>query len=237
MRLPPENIDTGNTGTILDTQSYAWVLLDWVFNRLSNDPFFVNFTVARISSALPVEVWNQVPFLGVFLTDEPLTPDSAINQTTVRFAHSVQIGFQIILRNNDSDKLLKDLDAVSWFILRTLLRDSDLTNMFDNASGAAFEGFTSGRVSKPRYGLSGSKNETPVAERVVSLTFRFVTIWAPYGFDDLDQIVVTTAFPIGGTAQEQAAVEQVTLVYDFTEQTVTRKAFGRATSIGRAQGV
>jgi hypothetical protein len=220
MRIPPEDVNTGNTGAIFDTQSYAWVLLDWIFNRLANDPFFVNFTVTRIASALPVELWNQVPFLGVFLNDEPLTPDGAINETAIAFRHSVQIGFQIILRNNDSVKLLQDIDAVSWFILRTLLRDNALTNMADTGSGVAFEGVSRGRISRPRYGMSGSSNTTPVAERVVDLTFQFVNDWGPYGFPDFERMTVTTAFPIGGTPAEQAAVQQVKMVYEFNPDSV-----------------
>jgi hypothetical protein len=220
MQFPPEDPNTGNTGTILDTQSYAWILLDWIFNQLAPNPFFANFTVKRISSALPVELWSQVPFLGVFLNDEPLTPDDAINETVVCLTHTVQIGFQIILRNNDSVQLLKDIDATSWFILRTLLRMDTLTNMFDTGSGVTLDGLPRGRVSKPRYGLAGSKNETPVAERVVDLTFRFKTMWEPYGFDDLQRITVTTAFPIGGTEAEQAAIDQVKIVYEFNPDSV-----------------
>jgi hypothetical protein len=220
MRPPLEDINTGNTGTIFDTQSYAWVLLDWIFNQLSTDPFFVNFAVKRISSALPVELWSQVPFLGIFINDEPLSPVGYINESTIRFTHNVQIGFQTILRNNDSVQLLQDLDGVSWFIMRKLFRLDPLTNMFDTGSGVALKGIARGRVSKPRYGLSGSKNETPVAERVLDLTFQFESEWYPYGFDDLQRITVTTAFPIGGTTEEQTAVEQVKIVYEFNPDSV-----------------
>jgi hypothetical protein len=132
----------------------------------------------------------------------------------------VQIGFQTILRNNDSAQLLQDLDSVSWYIMRKLFRLDALTNMFDTGSGVALKGIPRGRVSKPRYGLTGSKNETPVAERVLDLTFQFESEWYPYGFDDLQRITVTTAFPIGGTSEEQAAIEQVTIVYEFNPDSV-----------------
>jgi hypothetical protein len=215
MRQPAENIDTGNTGTIFDTQSYAWVLLDWIYNQLTADPFFAYFTVTRISSALPIELWSQVPFLGVFATDEPLTPVGDFDEGAIRFTHNVQIGFQIILRNNDPAKLLQDIDSVSWYIMRKLFRLNRLTNAFDTGSGVALKGIPRGRVSRVRYGMSGSKNETPVAERVLDLTFQFESEWYPYGFDDLKEITVTTAFPIGGTAEEQAAIQQVKMVYEF----------------------
>ena len=210
-----EDTQTGDTGTIFDTQSYAWVLHDWIFNYLATDPFFAHFTVRRASQALPVEAWSQVPFLGVFLTDEPLTPAGDINMTDIKFTHNVQIGFQIILRNNDSDQLLKDIDAASWHLIRTLLREDALTNMFNPASGVALKGLPRGKISKLRYGLNGSKNETPIAERVVDLVFQFESEWYPYGFDDLQRITMTTAFPIGGTPEEQQAVQQVKIVYEF----------------------
>jgi hypothetical protein len=220
MRPPLENPDTGDTGTIFDTQSYAWVLLDWIYTQLTSDPFFANFTVTRISSALPVEVWNQVPFLGVFMTDEPLSPAGDIDETTIRFVHTVQIGFQIILRNNDSVQLMKDVDAVSWYIMRKLFRLDALTNMFDTGSGVALKGIPRGRVSKLRYGMAASRNETPVAERVLDLVFQFESEWYPYGFDDLERITVTTAFPIGGTEAEQEAIQQVKMVYEFNPDSV-----------------
>jgi hypothetical protein len=218
--MPAEDIETGDTGSVFDTQSYAWVLLDWIFNQLAADPFFANFTVKRISSALPVELWSQVPFLGVFSTDEPLTPVGDFDETTIRFTHNVQIGFQIILRNNDSVKLLQDVDCVSWHIMRKLFRLDQLTNAFDTGSSVALKGIPRGRVSRVRYGMSGSKNETPVAERVLDLTFQFESEWYPYGFDDLQRITVTTAFPIGGTEAEQAAVQQVKIVYEFNPDSV-----------------
>jgi hypothetical protein len=220
MRPPLESPITGDTGTIFDTQSYAWVLLDWIFQQLEADPFFAYFNTKRISAALPVELWSQVPFLGVFATDEPLSPVGDIDETTIRFTHNVQIGFQIILRNNDPVQLIKDIDAVSWHIMRTLFRLDALTNMFDTGSGVALKGIPRGRVSKLRYGMAGSKNETPIAERVVDLTFQFESEWYPYGFDDLQRITVTTTFPIGGTPQEQAAIQQVKMVYEFNPDSV-----------------
>jgi len=220
MRPPLENIDTGQTGTIFDTQSYSWVLLDWIFTWLAADPFFTNFAVKRIASALPVEVWNQVPFLGVFALDEPLTPAGEINETTIKFTHNLQIGFQIILRNNDSAQLIKDIDAVSWHIMRTLFRLDALTNMFDTGSGVTLNGLPRGRVSKLRYGLSGNKNENPIAERVLDIVFQYVSEWSPYGFDDLERITVRTGFPIGGTDAERDAVQQVTMVYEFNPDSV-----------------
>ena len=209
--------DTGNTGDLTDTQSYAWIILDWIFTTLKDDPFFENFGVTRISRALPVEAWSQVPFLGVFLGDETMTPDGDPNQGPIRFIHNVPISFQMILRNNDPQILLRDLDRTSWYVMRTLLRSDDLTNHFDTMlpGGTAFEGITRGRI-RDRWGLTGSKNETPVGERQLDLTFMFGTNWAPYGFPDLERIDVTTGFPgPGSTPEERQQITQVRMVYLF----------------------
>ena len=213
-----EDIDTGLAGNITDTQSYSWVLLDWIFSELSAEPFFANFKIMRITSDLPTEAWSQVPFLGVYTIDEPLTPDGDYNMGNVRFTHDFTIGIQIILANNDGPKLQKDLDTAKWFVLKTLLRKDELTNRFDTdiPGAVAFNGFPRGRIQPARYGMSGAKNETPVGEQRLMLCFRFVTHWDPYGFPDLNRIDVTTGFPgPGSTPEERAAIEQVKMVYLF----------------------
>jgi len=215
-----ENIDTGLTGGITDTQSYAWVLLDWIFSSLSAEPFFANFKVVRITSELPIQAWSQVPFLGVYIVDEPLTPDGDYNQGAVRFTHDLTIGFQIILRNNDGAQLQKDLDAAKWFVMKNLLRKDELTNRFGpiGPDKVGFDGFPRGRVQPPRWAMTGAKNETPVGEQRLSFVFRFKSWWEPYGFPDLDRIDVTTGFPgPGSTPEEQAAIEQVKMVYLFDQ--------------------
>ena len=59
------DIDTGNAGDETDIQSYAYIIWEWIYGRLRNDPFFENFVVRRATAALPVELWSQVPYLGI----------------------------------------------------------------------------------------------------------------------------------------------------------------------------
>lgn len=220
----PPDMDTGDAGDETDIQSYAWILWDWIYERLASDPFFVNFVVRRSTSALPIEAWSQVPFLGVYLIEDPLTAPGGIhNQGPIGLSHNVKVGFQFVLRNNDSTALLRDLDRVKWFIFRTLLRDDRLTNRFDTQlkGGTAFNGISGGRVRQPRWGLTGQKNETPVGEQQIELSFQFETVWYPYGFDDLERIDVTTGFPgPGSTPEEREQVQQVRMVYLFDPDSV-----------------
>jgi hypothetical protein len=220
-----EDIDTGYVGgdvaSASDTNSYSWIILDWIFSTLSADPFFANFTFKRIAAALPVELWSQVPFLGVFLGRERQSPDGMLNQSEIRLRHHVPIGFQIILRNNDPVQLLKDLDATYWHIVRTLLRNDDFTNRFNSKlpDHVGFDGVELGGVSHI-WGRVASQNESPVGQIRWDITLQFGSAWYPYGFDDLERITVRTAFPIGGTDAERQAVQQVTMVYDFNPDSV-----------------
>lgn len=212
------DIDTGNAGDITDVQTYGYILHQFIYDTVTSDPFFANFTVRRATGALPVELWSQVPYLGIYALEEPLTPDGALNQGEIRLTHIVPIGFQFILRNNDPNILLRDLDRVKQYLLRLLLRMDELTNRFDTAleGGVAFNGIARGRIRTPRWGLTGSKNETPVGEQELELSFSFATAWYPFGFPDLERITVITGFPgPGSTPEERQQIQQVKMVYKF----------------------
>ena len=224
MRQKPPSEETGNAGDETDIQSYSYIIWRWIFDRLAADPFFVNFVVMKTTSALPIELWNQVPFLGVYMMeDAPKAPGGVFNQTPIAFSHNIRVGYQFILRNNDTDTLIRDLDRVKWYILRTLLRDDDLTNRFDTklAGGTAFNGITEMRIRQPRWGLAGSKNETPIGEQTIEMSFQFDTLWYPFGFVDLERIDVTTGFPgPGSTPEERQQIQQARMVYLFTPDSV-----------------
>lgn len=218
------DINTGNAGDETDIQSYAYIIWEWLFQRLANDPFFANFAVTRATTALPVELWNQVPYLGVYLMEDPAKAVGGTwNETDIKFSHTIRVGFQYILRNNDSRILIRDLDRVKQFIFRTITRDDDFTNRFMTklAGGTAINGFPDVRVRTPRWGLAGSKNEMPIGEQVMEMVMQYDTSWYPYGFDDLERIDVTTGFPgPGSTPEERQQIEQVRMVYLFNPDSV-----------------
>lgn len=218
------DIDTGLAGDDTDIQSYSYIIWKWIYDRLATDPFFANFAVLRSTSALPMEAWSQAPFLGVYMMDEnPRPPGGIFNQSHIAFSHVVKVGFQYILSNNNTDTLIRDLDRVKWHILRAILRDDRLTNRFDTEleGGTAFNGISEMRIRQPRWGMSGSKNETPIGEQAIEMSFQFETTWYPFGFDELERIDVTTGFPgPGSTPEERAAIQQVKMVYLFTPDSV-----------------
>jgi hypothetical protein len=208
------------TGGLSDTQSYPWIILNAIFDRLSTSSLFSAFTCKRISSALQIDAGLQTPFLGVFLTEEMNGPDGDLGTGDIRFVSNFAIGFQIVLKHNDPTAMLAQLDRAYWFVLNQLLRDNSLTNRFHTTlpDNVSFEGVARLRVRPDVWGLTGMRNETPVGERIFWLTYQLRTWFAPTDFPDLERITVTTAFPFGD--YQPGEIKQVKVVYEFTPDSV-----------------
>lgn len=218
MNVTPKDFPWTGTGGVSDTQSYSWILLNAIFDRLSTSSFFNGFVCKRISSALQIETDIHIPFLGVFLGEEILEPDGDLNAGDVRFINKVTIGIQIIVRNNNPTAMLQKLDQASWFVLNQILRDNTLMNRHKTTmpDGQYFrlEGIPRIRFRPDVWGLVGSQNETPIGERLFWLTYQFRTEWYPTDFDNLERITVTTAYP-PGDPDGQSKIQQVKVVYEF----------------------
>lgn len=209
------------TGGVTDTQSYSWVILNAIAERIFNSSFFSSFVCKRINRALPIEAGGpvQIPFLGIYLLEEGLGPDGDANHSEIRFIHTVPIGFQIVVKNNDPNVMLQILDQASHFIMNQLLRDDSFTsrwrtNLPDNVQ---FEAIPRGRI-RERWGVTGATNETPVGERQLELVFTFRTLWYPTEFPELERITVRTGFP--PESYELGETQQVTMVYEFNPDSV-----------------
>src|SRR5580765_3632840 len=218
----PKDFPWTGTGGVSDTQSYSWILLNAIFDRLSNSSVFANFPCKRLSSALPIESELHIPFLGVFLGEETMIPDGDLNAGDIRFINNVTIGIQICIKNNDPVAMMMKLDQLSWFILNQLFRDNTLMNRLKTTmpDGQFFrlEGIPRVRFRPDVWGLAGSMNEMPFGERLFWLTYQFRTEWYPTDFDDLERITVTTQFPVGD--YQPGEIQQVKVVYEFTPDSV-----------------
>jgi hypothetical protein len=222
---PPNNYQepfkwTGSGG-LSDTQSYAFIIHNAIFDRLSTSTFFQGFAVKRISEALPIEAGFQIPFLGVYEGEETLGPEGQFNAGEIRFTHTVNFGVQVVVKDNDPVACLTKLDQAYWFIMNRLWRDDTFTNRLFTTlpDNTRFEGVQ--RIKKrKRWGATGSKNETPVGILQLDIAIVFKTDFYPTEFPDLERITVTTAYPEGGTPEEIAAVQQVKIVYEFTPDSV-----------------
>jgi hypothetical protein len=223
MNVAPRDILWTGTGGVSDVQSYPWIILNGIYDRLAAASYFQGW-VKRITSALPIEAGLQIPFLGIFLTQDDGGPDGDGNAGDIRFSHNFTVGFQIVVKNNDSTAMLKTLDQAYWFAVNQLLHDNSLTNRLNTTlpDGVTIESYPRLRVRMPDvWGLAGiAKNETPFGERLFYLTMQLRTCFFPNVFPDLERISVTTAFPFGGDDAAQAAVEQIKIVYEFTPDSV-----------------
>ena len=208
------------TGGISDTQSYPWIVLNAVFDRLSTSSLFSAFNCKRIAAALQIDAGLQVPFLGVFLGEEQNVPDGELGTGDIRFISNFVIGVQIVLKNNDPAVMLAQLDRAYWFAVSQILRDNSLTNRLKTSlpDNVTLEGFPRIHVRPDVWGLTGARNETPVGERIFWMTYQLRTWFAPTDFPDLERITVTTAFPLGD--YEPGEIQQVKVVYEFNPDSV-----------------
>jgi len=188
------------TGGPEDTNSYSWLLLNAIFNRLSTSSLFAGFTVKRITRALPIEASYQLPAIGVYIGTETAVADGEFNASNIRFNHSVPIGIQIIVKNNDPVAMQQTLDQAKWFVINQLFRDNTLTNFYKpSLTGPSpsknfhVEGIPRLRIPSPEWGRD-AKLETPIGMQLIEATYQFGTSFNPTNFDDLKEIAVT-AYP------------------------------------------
>jgi hypothetical protein len=227
---PPEGFKWTGAGDITDFQSYAWIIHNAIYERLSTSTFFSGFAVKRISEALPIEAGFQIPFLGIFEGDELMVPEGQLNQGPIAFTHTINLGVQVVIQDNNHTTMLQRLDQAYWFIMNRLWRDDTFTNRIWTLmpGNVRFEGVARIRKKK-KWGVNASRNETPVGILTLDIQLPIKTEWAPTEFADLEMITVTTAYP---SVAEQSAVQQVKAVYVFTPQAKGATNGERATNGG-----
>jgi len=195
------DVPWNGTGGPSDTNSYPFLLLNAIYNRLSTSSLFQGFTVKRITNALPIEANYQLPFIGIYRGDEvatePTNRESRIGD--IKFNHTVPIGIQIVVKDNDPVAMQQTLDQAMWFVLNQVFRDNTLTNFYKTGIvTTTFKDpmqfyFSRLRIPKPIWGRE-SKNETPLGMQLIEITVQFETDFSPNVFPDLKEISVK-AFP------------------------------------------
>ena len=189
--------------TISEVQSWSFIIRDMFFDKLVAAPFFGSFT-ARKSRALQITTAN-IPYLGVYIVSEDMTPDGDLNAGEIRFIHQLKIGFSVMIVNNDPVACEAKLDQAFLTIMNTLWRDPYLTNLIDtraypggvgNPDNARIEGVSRG-TRRHVYGNAGLNNETPIGELQYEVTVRYGADYAPIITDNLLQIGVRTVVEDG----------------------------------------
>jgi hypothetical protein len=215
---------------ITDTQSYSHVIRNVLFDALAGDPFFVSYTCRK--NKMLVARPEYLPYLGVYIIDETMTPDGDGNAGEVRFIHATRIGFSVMQAMNDQDALEAGLDAAFWRIMNRLWPDEYILNLLDttkpgtpptqNPDNTRIESIERG-MRRYVWGNASLNNETPLGEMQYDITCRHRTYWSPVIPDDLLTIDMKTGIKPGDTQAEMDQRQQLHAVYQFDPSSFAAK--------------
>jgi hypothetical protein len=213
---------------VVTTQSYSYTIRNIFFDALKNDPFFAGYTM-RKTVMLPVQA-NLLPYLGVYIADETMTPDGDANATTIKFSHTLRVGFSAIVAHSNQDQAEVEIDQIFWHIMNRLWCDQEIMNLLDatnpaignNPDNVRIESLVRGQ-RRHVFGNAGHNNETPIAELRYDVSVFYRTLWWPEITDTLDTIDVKTGIKLGDTQAEMDQRYQEHVTYDFTQ---TKKGKG-----------
>ena len=212
--------------TVTTTQSYSLVIRDMFFDAVLRQPFFQSGWTKRKCKQLSVQP-QQIPYLGIYLIDETMTPDGDLNAGEIRFVHTLRLGFSVIIKNNDPVASERKLDEAFWSIMTGLWTDPYIMNWLDshnphtgygNPDNVLVEGIQRG-TRKHIWGTTSLDNELPIAELQYDVSAVYRTYWPPVIVDDLERINVQTV-PLAhdGTIPPEDEVQRVFSEYDLTAE-------------------
>jgi hypothetical protein len=193
------------------SRSYPILVRDNILERVRAIPFFDGFNFGTNKS---VQIQPEaIPFCGVYLIQELMTPDGDADAGEVRFRTAVRFGFSVIVQNNDAEQAEYSLDD-AFMALTALFSDNTL---YDNPV-AKIQGFVSGS-RQHFFGAMNQDNEVPIAELRFELTCDLGTItYPPVVPDDLNVIHIKTQYPGGDTQEDIDRRQQVEAEYDLHSQ-------------------
>jgi hypothetical protein len=215
---------------ITDTQSYSLVIRDMLLAKLATVPFFATFTMRKTNKALQVQPY-QLPYLGLYIMGEDMTPDGDANAGEIRFIHNLKLGFSVMILNNDPEACEAMMDRCFWEINNNLWRDPNLMNFIDtrsypggvgNPDNVRIEAVTKGS-RRHVFGNPTLTNETPLGELQYEISIMYRTDWPPIIDDDLLEIGVRTGVKAGDTQVEMDQRLQTGGEYVFEPSVTERK--------------
>jgi hypothetical protein len=209
--------------------SYSLQIRDTFFNALSATTFFSRYTRRR-TRMLRIQ-HELLPYLGVYLIDDPMMPDGDGNAGEVRFLHNLRVGFSVMVAGNDQDALEGELDAAYDCICDRLWADQYVMNVadtynpttgFQNVGDVKIESIERG-MRKHVFGLVTLNSETPVGELQYDVTCRHREGFPPTITDDLLLIDVKTGVKPGDTQDEMNQRIQIERKYQFDPSSFAAK--------------
>jgi len=226
---------------ISDTQSYSHLIRNVFFDHLASDPFFAAYTCRK--NKMLILQHELLPYLGVYLIDEPMLPDGDGNAGNIRFIHTPRIGFSAMIANNNQDECEATLDAVFRHIELRLWGDPYINSVMDtfnphtgigNPDNVRFESIERG-LRRYVWGNSTLNNQTPVGELQYDISVRHRSYEQPGPFDDLETIDIKTGIKPGDTQAEMDARIQFHGVYTFDQSSFEAKREFKQRSKGHAR--
>ena len=217
------------TPGISATQSYSWIVRDAFHDYLKADTFFAGYTVRK--NKMLVVQREFLPYLGVYIVDEVMTPDGDADAGDIRFIHNLRLGFSVMVANNDQVVAEQQMDAAYWRIMNDFWPNPDLMNVFQSSmpDNVRLEGVTRG-LRRHNWGATQLNNQTPFGELQYEATVTYRTNWPPVITDDLLEIDVTTGLKPGDSPEEMAKRLQVHVKYIFTPGQTVRGPIPRPLS-------
>lgn len=203
------------TPTTTNTQSYAFIIRDALFAKAVTLPFFAGYK-ARRSKMLVVHA-EHLPYLGVYFIDEQMASDGDISAGEIRFIHTVKLGFQVFIANNDPVQADLTLDAAYWALMNGLWRDAGLTRFLTSTmpDHVNFDGISRG-MRKHVWGSVALNNETPLGELQYDASIVLRCTYPPIITDDLLHIHVETVPTADDGTVPGDEVQRIIREYEFT---------------------
>jgi hypothetical protein len=160
--------------------SYALLIRDMLLSRWMILPAFAS--VARFGrSKAKIVQGNQIPYLGVYINNEVMTPDGDANVGEQRFLHTLTIGISYLTQNNNSDLAENRMDSAHWALMNYFTQQR-----WDRSKDDSVRIEACTRVTRTHsYGTMKLDQETPTAELQMEMQFTYRTRFEPVVTDDL----------------------------------------------------
>lgn len=180
---------------------------DGIMTRVQALPFFA--TVAKFAKTDSRQIQPEdIPYVGVYLMSEKLTPDGDANAGEPRFRAVANIGFQVVIQNNDPDAAEAKLDKAFQALINGLLSDPTLYNN----SEFRIQAYTQGERSH-NYGSNMLDNELPVAELRFHLSCDLGTITYEPVVPDILETIAIDVVPLSDL--DDAGVDRIHTQYEI----------------------
>jgi hypothetical protein len=175
---------------VTEIQTFAYNIRDAFFNVVTANSYFAAYT-KRKNKWLPVQT-DLVPYIGIYIINEVMTPDGDANAGCIRFSHTAQVGFSVVQSNNDPMLLEQNIDQAHQKIMTLLWTDLHLMNVLhnNNPENVGIESITR-NTRRHVFGAANTSNEFPFVELEYNVNAFSRSEWYPDITDTLNEIDVT----------------------------------------------